>query len=105
MNHEYLLKPVIDIKDGDELRSFRLFYLFIIAFLFGLIPALILSVRNSFWVNKKLIVILVVSSIALLIVHYTYFGFYYYNHIVLQIGKISGTPQNGIISLLREYIK
>ncbi len=32
MNKEYLLTPVIEVQDGDVLKSFQVRYMFILAF-------------------------------------------------------------------------
>jgi hypothetical protein len=79
MNKEYLLTPVIETNDGEELKSFRMYYLVIFAFFFGLIPTVILCVRNCLWLGaKKITVILIIAlSTLFLIIKFTVLGTYY----------------------------
>jgi len=79
MNREYLLTPVIKMNDGQELKSFRMYYLFVIAGFFGLLPTLILCTRNCLWLGaKKVTIILIIAlSILLLIIKFSILGSYY----------------------------
>lgn len=79
MNKEYLLKPVVEINDGDELKSFRIYNLFLVAFFFGLLPTLILCIRNCFWlrIKKPVIFVLTLLSILVLLAKYLILGSFY----------------------------
>lgn len=79
MNKEYLLTPVIETNDGEEFKSFRMYYLVIIAFFFGLIPTVILCIRNCLWLGaKKITIILIIAvSILFLIIKFSVLGTYY----------------------------
>jgi len=79
MDKEYLLTPVVEMNDGEELKSFKLYYLFVIAVFFGLLPTLILCVRNCLWLGaKKITIILIIAlSILLLIIKFSILGSYF----------------------------
>jgi hypothetical protein len=81
MDQKYLFTPVIKVQDGEELKSYRLYYLFVVALLGGIIPSLILCVKNCFWLRaKKAALILAVVSLGLLIAKYQVLGDYYHAH-------------------------
>jgi uncharacterized protein YneF (UPF0154 family) len=82
MNTEYLLTPVIDLDDGDELKSFRIYYLFLIAFFFGLLSVIVPGVRNCLWLRAKKTVwqMFIILSVLALIGKYAILGSYYYAH-------------------------
>jgi len=81
MDQEYLLTPVIKVQDGEELKSYRLYYIFVVALLGGIIPSLILCVRNCLWLRaKKTALILAVVSLGLLMAKYQVLGDYYHAH-------------------------
>lgn len=79
MEQEYLLKPVIEVEDGDELKAFAPYYLFLVAFFFGLLPAVFLSVKNCLWlrVSRKIILLILVLSSIAFAGKFIYLGIYY----------------------------
>jgi len=93
MNKEYLLTPVIEVQDGNELKSFQVRYIFIIAFLFGLLPTLVLCIRNCLWlrVERKVIILMFVISILVLVSKFLVLGFYYHTNIE-QFANIRNVP-------------
>ena len=89
MNKEYLLTPIIEVQDGNVLKSFQVRYMFIIAFLFGLLPTLVLCIRNCLWlrVNRVAIALMLFVSILVLIIKLFVLGFYY-NANIEQLNEI-----------------
>lgn len=106
MDNELLLKPVIEIDDGEELKSFRMYYLFAFAFIFGLLPALVLCVRNCIWLRLKtsVIISLIAFSILSLAVQYYLLGTFF-NENITQLVKQSDLRENTNIQQLLDNKK